>query len=169
MVARKAMAAPRRIVLCAHIDSKLDTPGALDNAAGVVTLLLLAELLADYDGGLGVEIVAINGEDYYAASGEKLYLEQNRGKLGDIVLSINLDAPGYRQGPTAYSLYECPDAIAAAIRSAFGAICRAGRGRTVVSERSHGLRPEPGAGPGDHVRGIDGDRNHGRSHAAGSP
>ena len=37
----------RADVLCAHIDSKLNTPGALDNAAGVVTLLLLAELLAD--------------------------------------------------------------------------------------------------------------------------
>ena len=120
VVARKAMAAPRRIVLCAHIDSKLDTPGALDNAAGVVTLLLLAELLEEYGGRLGVEIVAINGEDYYAASGEKLYLEHNRSSLGDIVLSINLDAPGYRQGPTAYSLYGCSDAIAAAVRSAFG-------------------------------------------------
>jgi aminopeptidase YwaD len=86
----------------------------------VVTLLLLAELLEDYKGGLGIEIVAINGEDYYAASGEKLYLEQNQGKLGNIALSINLDAPGYRQGPTAYSLYECTDAIAAAARSAFG-------------------------------------------------
>ena len=120
VVARKATSAPRRIVLCAHIDSKLNTPGALDNAAGVVTLLLLAELLADYDGKLGIEIVAINGEDNYAASGEKLYLEHNRGKLGDIVLSVNLDAPGYRQGPTAYSLYDCPDSIAAAVRSAFG-------------------------------------------------
>jgi aminopeptidase YwaD len=119
VVARKAITAPRRIVLCAHIDSKLGTPGALDNAAGVVTLLLLAELLADYDGRLGVEIVAINGEDYYAASGEKLYLEHNRGSLRDIALSINLDALGYRQGPTAYSLYSCSDTLAAAVRRAF--------------------------------------------------
>jgi aminopeptidase YwaD len=120
VVARNTTSAPRRIVLCAHIDSKLNTPGALDNAAGVVTLLLLAELLADYAGKLSIEIVAINGEDYYAASGEKLYLEHNRGKLGDIVLSVNLDAPGYQQGPTAYSLYECPDSIAGAVRSVFG-------------------------------------------------
>ena len=55
VVARKRPDARRRIVLCAHIDSKLNTPGALDNAAGVVTLLLLAELLADYDGKLGIE------------------------------------------------------------------------------------------------------------------
>jgi len=120
VVAQKATSAPRRIVLCAHIDSKLGTPGALDNAAGVVALLLLAKLLENYDGQLGIEIVAINGEDYYAASGEKLYLEQNQGTLVDIALSINLDALGYRQGPTAYSLYDCPDAIAAAVRSTFG-------------------------------------------------
>jgi aminopeptidase YwaD len=70
---------------------------------------------------LGVEIVAMNGEDYYAAPGEKLYLEHNRGRLGNVALSINLDAPGHRQGPTVYSLYDCPDAIAAAVRDTFGA------------------------------------------------
>lgn len=118
VVARKGMDAPRRVVLCAHIDAKRGTPGALDNAAGVVVLLLLAELLKDYDGRLGIELLALNGEDYYAAPGEISYLEHNRGKLGDILLNVNLDAPGYRRGDTAYSLYGCPDEIAGAIRGA---------------------------------------------------
>jgi aminopeptidase YwaD len=39
VVARKGMDAPHRTVLCAHIDAKRGTPGALDNAAGVVVLL----------------------------------------------------------------------------------------------------------------------------------
>ncbi len=60
----------RRVVFFAHIDAKAGTPGAIDNASGVVILLLLAELLTDYAGKLGAEIVALNGEDYYAASGE---------------------------------------------------------------------------------------------------
>lgn len=34
-----------KLVLCANIDAKPDAPGALDNAAGIVTLMLLAELL----------------------------------------------------------------------------------------------------------------------------
>jgi aminopeptidase YwaD len=36
--------------------------------------------------------------------------------MGNIVLNVNLDAPGYRQGNTAYSLYGCADEIAATIR-----------------------------------------------------
>jgi aminopeptidase YwaD len=118
VVARKGSDAARRVVLCAHIDAKRGTPGALDNAAGVTVLLLLLELLEHYEGPLAIEIVAINGEDYYAAPGELSYLEQNGDKLGSILLSVNLDAPGYHEGATSYSLYGCPEAIAAAIRGA---------------------------------------------------
>jgi aminopeptidase YwaD len=108
VIARKGDEPHRRVVLFAHIDAKDGTPGAIDNATGVVILLLLAELLADYSGQLGIEIVALNGEDYYAASGEKQYLSINEGKFTEIVLGINLDGVGYYQGHTAYSLYDCP-------------------------------------------------------------
>jgi aminopeptidase YwaD len=127
VVARKGGNGPGRVVFCAHIDAKRGTPGALDNGAGVAVLLLLAGLLESYDGRLGVEIVAINGEDYYAAPGEICYLEQNRDRLGDIVLSVNLDAPGYRQGDTAYSLYGCPETLTATIRQTLA-------GRAGISE-----------------------------------
>ena len=121
VIARKNPAARRRVVLTAHIDAKENTPGALDNAAGVVTLLLLAELLQDYSGKLGIEIVALNGEDYYAAPGQIQYLQRNQGRLGDILLNINLDGVGYHQGPTAYSLYECPENVSSLIRREFSA------------------------------------------------
>jgi len=109
-------------VLCAHIDSKEDTPGAVDNAAGVVVLLLLAELLKDYSGDLGVEIVAFNGEDYYSAPGQVLYLRDNADRLSEVVLAINIDVAGYHEGNTAYSLYDCPEEIAASIRKVFSAV-----------------------------------------------
>ncbi len=121
VTASKMAEAPRRIVLTAHIDSKRGTPGALDNASGVVVLLLLAELLEDFQGRLGIEIVALNGEDYYAAPGEIHYLQMNQGKLDRILLNINLDAVGYTQGDTAYSLYECPGDLADLIRNALSA------------------------------------------------
>jgi aminopeptidase YwaD len=119
VIARKGAASQRRVVVFAHIDAKDDTPGALDNASGIVVLLLLAELLADYAGELGVEIAALNGEDYYDAPGQQQYLRANEGAFEAMLLGINLDGAGYHQGHTAYSLYDCPPAIAAAIQETF--------------------------------------------------
>jgi aminopeptidase YwaD len=117
--ARKGGGSGQRIVVCAHIDAKAGTPGALDNGTGVVVLLLLAELMKDYQGKLELEIVAINGEDYYAASGEIQYVERMRGRWGEIQLAINMDGVGYYQGQMEYSLYECPEEIAKTIRAIF--------------------------------------------------
>ena len=119
VVARRGIDSNRRIVLCAHIDAKLETPGALDNAAGVVVLLLLAELLRDAEPELSIEFLAINGEEHYASPGEIEYLRVNRDRLRDIVLAVNLDAVGYYEGHSAYSLYSCPDEMASLIRDAF--------------------------------------------------
>ena len=116
VVAKKEGKNNRRVVLTAHIDSKPGTPGALDNASGIVVLLMVAELLRGYDGSLGIEIVAINGEDYYSAGGEILYLKNNQGKLNQILLNINLDGVGYIHGDTSCSLYGCPDELASIIR-----------------------------------------------------
>ncbi len=119
VLARKGPGSGRRIVLCAHIDTKEGTPGALDNATGITVLLLLAELLADYAGDTGIEIVALNGEDDYSAAGQLLYLKENADTLDQVILGINLDVAGYHQGNTEYSLYGCPDEIAGKIRKAF--------------------------------------------------
>ena len=119
VVARKGKNPGERVVLFAHIDAKLGTPGALDNGTGIVTLLLLAELLKDYSGDKCIEIVALNGEDYYSNPGEQLYLRQNEGKFQEIALGINIDGLGYVKGQTAYSLYECPLEIKSLIEMVF--------------------------------------------------
>jgi len=109
----------RRIVLCAHIDAKDGTPGALDNATGIAFLLLLAELLENYSGNLGIEIVALNGEDHYSAQGQKEYVKSNEERFSEIILAINIDVAGYIQGNSAYSMYGCPDDIARLVHKAF--------------------------------------------------
>ena len=119
VIARKGKKFHKRVVCFAHIDSKQGTPGALDNASGVTILLLLAELLRNYDGALGVELVALNGEDYYSNPGEMQYLSLNQNRFGEITLGINLDGVGYREGDVAYSLYGCPDEIAGLVRQVF--------------------------------------------------
>jgi aminopeptidase YwaD len=121
VVARKGKEFQQRVVCFAHIDSKQGTPGALDNASGVTILLLLAELLEHYDGALGLELVALNGEDYYSNPGEMLYLGSHEGRFDEIHLGINLDGVGYREGDTAYSLYGCPEELADLIRKVFRA------------------------------------------------
>lgn len=113
VVARKGNGT-KRIVVTAHIDSKPTTPGALDNASGVATLLGLGSLLRDYAGPVEIEILTLNGEDYYAASGHMRYLADNQDRWENIVVAINLDGAGYREGKSAWSRYNCPFAVEAA-------------------------------------------------------
>lgn len=48
IASKKAAALQGTITICAHMDSKYDTDGALDNASGVVTMLLaVSDLLED--------------------------------------------------------------------------------------------------------------------------
>ena len=111
----------RRVLVVAHIDSKPGTPGAIDNASGVVVLLLLARLLADRglgdDAGAGVELLAVNGEDCYSAAGEVAYLAGHEAELDEVLLVLNVDGVGYRVGGTAFSLYGLDDDSAGVVRA----------------------------------------------------
>jgi aminopeptidase YwaD len=108
VIARQGTYPGRRVVLFAHIDAKMGTPGAADNASGVIILLLLAELLATYTGSLSVEIVPLNGEDHYNSPGEQYDLAANAGRFDEILLGTNIDGVGFHRGNAAYSLYNCP-------------------------------------------------------------
>ncbi|MFZ2340576.1 MAG: M28 family peptidase [Bacteroidales bacterium] len=101
----------KRIAVTAHIDAKMGTPGAIDNATGVVVLLLLSDLLRNYNGNRLIEIIAFNGEDYYAVPGQMNYLEANGNRISNILLNINIDGAGYREGPSSFSLFDLPSEI----------------------------------------------------------
>jgi len=110
-IGRRNPQAAQKIVVTAHIDAYEDTPGATDNATGTAVLLLLAEMLADYPGGIGIEIAAFNGEDHYSAGGQKDYLNRYGSGLNGVSLAINIDGIGYKDGKSAFSFYECPPAL----------------------------------------------------------
>lgn len=95
----------KRICISAHIDTKSNTPGALDNAAGCTVLCLLAELLKDVD--VPVELLAFNGEDYYSVPGQMLYLAENR--FENCILNINIDGLGLKGSNPSVSFYNLPD------------------------------------------------------------
>jgi aminopeptidase YwaD len=93
-----------RIVVAAHIDTKPDTPGALDNAAGVAVLLAAAELLADRRLRHTVEFVPFNGEDHVLSPGEIAYLSAHPD-LSDVALMVNIDGAGLAGSAVACSSY----------------------------------------------------------------
>ena len=108
VIGRNSNQTKNRIVITAHIDSKIGTPGAIDNGTGVTIILLLAELLKDNFSKHPVELVVFNGEDYYGAPGQIKYMEQNTGKFGDILLNINIDGAGYKEGLSCFSPFNLP-------------------------------------------------------------
>jgi aminopeptidase YwaD len=105
----KGNTADKRIVVCAHIDAKAGSPGAVDNGGGTVVLMLLAEMLGEYQGEGTIEILALNGEDYYSVGGQMEYLRKHQGRMDQINLAINLDGVGFTGHPTGLSFYDCPD------------------------------------------------------------
>lgn len=100
-----------RIVITAHIDTKIGTPGAIDNGTGVAVVLALAELLKESPGKHPIELVIFNGEDYYGAPGQVKYVEQNAGRFSDILLNINIDGAGYHEGISCFSPFNLPDSV----------------------------------------------------------
>ena len=119
VIAKKRDNEKERIVISAHIDAKKGTPGAIDNATGVTVLLLLAYLLKDYAGNKQIELVAFNGEDYYAIPGQMLFLEDNKNCMNDIYLNINIDGAGYKDGNSTFSFFDVPQNVKHAAENIF--------------------------------------------------
>ncbi len=109
VIGRKAGEQGGRILVAAHVDTKPDTPGALDNAAGVATLLAVAQLLGDTPTRFSVEYLPFNGEDHVASPGEVAYLDAYPD-LSDVRLMINIDDAGLVGGVTHCSEYGVDEA-----------------------------------------------------------
>ena len=111
-----------RLVVTAHVDTKYETPGALDNAAGVATLMAVMERLRDVELSLDVDFVPLNGEEHYEVSGQLAYLAHRPPSPDTTQLVVNLDGLGHRDSATAFSFYnfdsEVPGALSEPIEAA---------------------------------------------------
>lgn len=114
LVGTKPSASPAKIVLMAHYDTKMDTPGAADNATGIAGLLALAQLLAPKELPVGLEFIAFGDEEYYAYT-DGMYVERHGEELGNILLAINMDFMGQRLGANTIALMSASDAVQQAI------------------------------------------------------
>lgn len=94
-----------KIIVCAHMDTKYDTPGAIDNAAGVAVLLGTMGNLSDYDGPYDIEFIPYNSEEYYEVKGELEYLSYMEKSANPVKLVINIDGPCHKESQIAVSSY----------------------------------------------------------------
>lgn len=89
----------RRVVICAHHDTKFGTPGACDNASGVATILALSDFLTPEDYPFTLELISFTNEEYLPI-GDDEYLRRNGGDdLKDVIACINIDGVGQILAP----------------------------------------------------------------------
>lgn len=93
------------IVICAHMDSKYGTPGALDNAAGIFTLYKLFENLKEEKLNSTIHFIPFNGEENYSIPGQMQYLDFIKREELHISAVINIDSPGFCGSQNAVSFY----------------------------------------------------------------
>jgi aminopeptidase YwaD len=104
VVGRKVRAEQPKIVLCAHYDTKIDTPGATDNGSGTAVLLTLAQLLSQRKYALGLEWVAFSGHESLPL-GDEEYLRRGEDLFGRIVAAINFDGVGNALGASSITTF----------------------------------------------------------------
>ncbi|GIK75375.1 MAG: hypothetical protein BroJett021_43630 [Chloroflexota bacterium] len=97
----------RQVVLCAHYDTKVDTPGAGDNASGVATMLTLAEQFCRSEQPFSLEFVAFTNEEYLPA-GDEEYARRRGDSFDQIIAVLNFDAVGLRYGPNTVAGFNLP-------------------------------------------------------------
>lgn len=96
-----------QILLCAHLDTKYGTPGAIDNASGVALMLALAQASHTMPDSLDLEFVFFNGEDCYNTPGQIRYLEANRDRLDELSLVVNADGVGVAGQRSSIAFFNC--------------------------------------------------------------
>jgi len=120
ILARKSGREPGRIVICAHFDTKINTPGASDNAAGVAVMLELAKRLAQAETRFGLEFIAFNGEEYLPI-GDDEYLRRAERYFSEIHCVINLDGVGPALGTTSITALSMQEELEADLRKVIAA------------------------------------------------
>jgi aminopeptidase YwaD len=110
VVARRPGQGRGKLVICAHYDTKIDTPGAHDNASGAAVLLALAERLYGRAFSYDLEFVAFTGEEYLPI-GDEEYLRRGEHEFGQILAAVNFDGAGLALGSTSIAHFSASEAF----------------------------------------------------------
>ena len=92
-------AAKSSIIIGAHYDTVINSPGADDNASGVAGLLEMARLLRDYPNERTIQLVAFTLEEppyfYTGKMGSRMYAKRLKIDKTRVQLMISLEMIGY--------------------------------------------------------------------------
>ncbi|MBW6411190.1 M28 family peptidase [Clostridium weizhouense] len=116
---KKAINSKRKIVICAHMDTKYNTLGALDNSTGVCVLMKIMNYFKQVSYPINIDFVPFNSEEYFGANGEVNYLNyiNNNENENEILLVVNIDSPCHINSQTAISYYNMDANIQSIINS----------------------------------------------------
>ncbi|PDV97385.1 M28 family peptidase [Candidatus Chloroploca asiatica] len=115
IVARTHGVFEKRIVVCAHFDTKINTPGASDNGGGAAALLALAERISKGEAGVDLEFVAFNSEEYLPI-GDDEYVRRGEAYFPSIRCAINMDGIGAMLAANSLTAIATPEEMEQAIR-----------------------------------------------------
>jgi hypothetical protein len=91
------------IIVCAHYDTIEVSPGSDDDGSGVASIIMMAEILSQYDHNLTIKLILFSGEEQ-GLLGSKKYVEELEKNDENIIGILALDKIGYaktsKQGKT---------------------------------------------------------------------
>jgi Iap family predicted aminopeptidase len=115
LVARIPGQRPEVIVLCAHFDTKIDTPGAGDNAAGAAAVLGLAEHFAGSTPRAGLEFIFFNNEEYLPIGDDAYMASVGEDHLKEILMAVNYDGLGHKLASNTLAIFTCSEEFKVAV------------------------------------------------------
>jgi hypothetical protein len=162
---RTGSADPEVIVVGAHYDSVLGSPGANDNASGTAAVIELARLLRDLDGTGGKRIrlvLFVNEEPPYfrtEAMGSLRYARALAARRERVVAMYSLETIGFYSSEPGSQVYPAPFGLLFPDRGDFVAFVGLLRSRpllqrTIGSFRAHTAFPSIGGVAPNAIPGI---------------
>jgi Zn-dependent M28 family amino/carboxypeptidase len=151
------------LLVGAHYDSVLGSPGANDNGSGVAALLELARLLADLPLTRGVRFVAFVNEEppfsYTAEMGSVVHAKAARARGERIRAMLSLETIGYYSDAPGSQQYPFPLGFFYPERANFIGFVGNLKSRKLVSEALHAFRrhtafPSEGAAVPGWITGV---------------
>jgi aminopeptidase YwaD len=117
LIGRKSGSRPEKIVLCAHYDTALETPGACDNAGGVAIILALAAYFAEHPVGCGLEFASFSGHEYLPLGVDAYFKTADPEK---IIAVLNFDGAGHIMGTNNLTAMAASDKLIRAAKTKLG-------------------------------------------------